>query len=92
MGKLREIIETVRDRWRLPDQGIWEARNEPKHYTYSKLRAWTALDRKVRLARRLRVPDRTLAGRGNQHQSRGTRTFVECRAGRLYGDPRFGRS
>lgn len=53
---LREIIETVRDRWRLPDQGIWEARNEPKHYTYSKLWAWTALDRGVRLARRLRVP------------------------------------
>ena len=33
-----------------PDQGIWEARGEPKHYVSSKLMGWVALDRAARLA------------------------------------------
>jgi alpha,alpha-trehalase len=36
--------------WQLPDQGIWEARGEPKHYVSSKLMCWVALDRAARLA------------------------------------------
>ncbi|MGI8921552.1 MAG: glycoside hydrolase family 15 protein [Solirubrobacteraceae bacterium] len=36
--------------WREPDQGIWEARGEPKHYVSSKLMCWVALDRAARLA------------------------------------------
>ena len=38
------------DAWRQPDQGIWEARGEPKHYVSSKLMCWVALDRGARLA------------------------------------------
>lgn len=38
--------------WKLPDQGIWEARGEAKHYTSSKLMCWVALDRGARLAAR----------------------------------------
>jgi alpha,alpha-trehalase len=36
--------------WRNPDQGIWEARGEPKHYVSSKLMCWVALDRAAKLA------------------------------------------
>jgi GH15 family glucan-1,4-alpha-glucosidase len=36
--------------WREPDQGIWEARGEPKHYVSSKLMCWVALDRGAKLA------------------------------------------
>ena len=36
--------------WRKPDQGIWEARGEPRHYVSSKLMCWVALDRGARLA------------------------------------------
>jgi GH15 family glucan-1,4-alpha-glucosidase len=36
--------------WKEPDQGIWEARGEPKHYVSSKLMCWVALDRAARLA------------------------------------------
>jgi alpha,alpha-trehalase len=36
--------------WSEPDQGIWEARGEPKHYVSSKLMCWVALDRAARLA------------------------------------------
>ena len=37
-------------RWREPDQGIWEMRDEPRHFLHSKLMCWVALDRAVELA------------------------------------------
>src|SRR5436190_1495048 len=40
----------VLEKWREPDQGIWEIRGEPKHFVYSKVMAWVALDRLVKLA------------------------------------------
>jgi GH15 family glucan-1,4-alpha-glucosidase len=36
--------------WRDTDQGIWEARGEPRHYVSSKLMCWVALDRAAQLA------------------------------------------
>ena len=52
-----ELWQVARDQvihataaWRLPDQGIWEARGEPRHYVSSKLYCWVALDRGARLA------------------------------------------
>ncbi len=38
--------------WCEPDQGIWEARGEPRHYVSSKLMCWVAMDRGARLAER----------------------------------------
>ncbi len=43
--------------WREPDQGIWEARGEPKHYVSSKLMCWVALDRAARIAAIAGEPD-----------------------------------
>ncbi len=53
-----EQAEAAADAWRLPDQGIWEARGEPKHYVSSKLMCWVALDRAARLARERELADR----------------------------------
>jgi GH15 family glucan-1,4-alpha-glucosidase len=39
--------------WQEPDQGIWEARGDPKHYVSSKLMCWVAVDRGRRLADRI---------------------------------------
>ncbi len=47
---LSRVAGAVIDRWREPDQGIWEIRGEPRHFTYSKVMAWVALDRVVRIA------------------------------------------
>jgi len=44
--------------WREPDQGIWEARGEPRHYVSSKLMCWVAVDRGARLAERRGEPER----------------------------------
>ena len=38
------------ERWREPDQGIWEARGKPQHYVSSKLMSWVAMDRAAKLA------------------------------------------
>ena len=43
-------VECAARNWQEPDQGIWEARGEPKHYTSSKLMCWVAMDRGARLA------------------------------------------
>jgi len=45
-------------RWRDRDQGIWEVRGEPRHFLYSKLMCWVALDRAITLADRLPIGDR----------------------------------
>jgi GH15 family glucan-1,4-alpha-glucosidase len=43
-------VECASRVWQEPDQGIWEARGEPKHYVSSKLMCWVAMDRGARLA------------------------------------------
>src|SRR3954471_20445483 len=37
-------------RWREADQGIWEVRGEPRHFLYSKVMCWVALDRAIAMA------------------------------------------
>jgi GH15 family glucan-1,4-alpha-glucosidase len=40
-----QLLETV---WNLPDQGLWETRRGARHFTYSKVMVWVALDRGIR--------------------------------------------
>ena len=51
-GVIRDNVENAARIWSEPDQGIWEARGEPQHYTSSKIMCWVALDRGARIARR----------------------------------------
>jgi GH15 family glucan-1,4-alpha-glucosidase len=39
------VLQHLEKIWRSPDDGIWEIRGEPKHFTYSKVMAWVAFDR-----------------------------------------------
>ena len=48
---LRGLANIVVERWEKPDQGIWEIRDEPRHFIHSKLLCWVALDRALRIAR-----------------------------------------
>src|SRR5580704_18127646 len=43
--KLLEYLETI---WQQPDQGMWETRGEPRHYTFSKIMTWVAFDRAIK--------------------------------------------
>ena len=42
------LIDHLCEVWRKPDQGIWETRGAPKHFTHSKVMAWVALDRAIK--------------------------------------------
>jgi GH15 family glucan-1,4-alpha-glucosidase len=50
------LVEGAANQWQRPDHGIWEFRTEPRHFTYSKVMAWVAMDRGLRLARALQRP------------------------------------
>ncbi len=52
---IARIADHVADNWRLPDNGIWEARVEPLHYTHSKAMAWDALAHAARLVEEGRI-------------------------------------
>lgn len=43
--------QVVRGAWRDMDSGIWEIRGDQRHYTFSKLMCWAALDRLLELDR-----------------------------------------
>ena len=43
------LLESLAQRWREPDEGIWEVRGGRQHFTYSKVMCWVAFDRAVRM-------------------------------------------
>ena len=49
------FADFVAKSWREPDAGIWEVRGPPAQYVHSKLMAWLALDRALRIAATHRV-------------------------------------
>ncbi len=44
----RAILEHLEGVWDRPDEGIWETRGGPQHFTHSKVMAWVAVDRGIR--------------------------------------------
>ncbi len=49
----REILHHLARIWDRPDEGIWEVRGPPQHFTHSKVMAWVAFDRGVKFAEQL---------------------------------------
>ena len=49
---VKRLAERTIAEWRLPDEGIWEVRGGSRHFVYSKVMCWVALDRALRLARK----------------------------------------
>jgi GH15 family glucan-1,4-alpha-glucosidase len=52
------FADSVATRWREPDAGIWEVRADTTHHVHSKLMAWLALDRALRIADHHHTPAR----------------------------------
>lgn len=48
--------------WHGADAGLWEVRDRPRHFVHSKLMAWVALDRALRLADHHRTSERRKRG------------------------------
>jgi GH15 family glucan-1,4-alpha-glucosidase len=49
---LRQCAEYVCEHWQEPDNGMWEERDQRRHYTHSRLMCWVALDRILRMQAR----------------------------------------
>lgn len=47
---LRHLVQHLESIWQQPDNGIWEIRDTPKHFIYSKVMAWVAFDRAIKIA------------------------------------------
>ncbi|MFB8243429.1 glycoside hydrolase family 15 protein, partial [Kitasatospora purpeofusca] len=43
------LIEYLEDHWTEPDEGIWEVRGPRRHFVHSKVMAWVAVDRTIKL-------------------------------------------
>jgi GH15 family glucan-1,4-alpha-glucosidase len=47
---LPAVLLHLENVWRDPDEGIWEIRGPRRHFTHSKVMAWVAFDRAIRIA------------------------------------------
>jgi GH15 family glucan-1,4-alpha-glucosidase len=58
--RLRRLVDWLCDNWKREDEGIWEVRGGRRHFVYSKVMSWVAVDRGLRLADKRSFPaDRT---------------------------------
>ena len=82
----------VCENWRTPDHGIWEIRDRKRHYTFSKLMCWVALDRLLELHRsghlRIRTDrlERERSAIADAIESRGYNAGLASYVGELDGD------
>lgn len=44
------LLDHLEKIWREPDDGIWEMRGARRHFTHSKIMAWLAFDRSIKIA------------------------------------------
>ncbi len=49
----KSIVNIVKNNWQNSDKGIWEFRTEERHFTFSKLLCWVAVDRAIKIAKLL---------------------------------------
>jgi GH15 family glucan-1,4-alpha-glucosidase len=55
-SQVTRIVDWVCANWDQPDEGIWEVRGGRRHFTYSRLMCWVAVERAVRIARQRGLP------------------------------------
>jgi GH15 family glucan-1,4-alpha-glucosidase len=75
--RLAEIADHICAIWEQPDAGIWELRDQPRHFTQSKMMCAVALDRARELAKRGQLPAKHL--HHWQREQTRIREFVETR-------------
>ncbi|SFU65028.1 Glucoamylase (glucan-1,4-alpha-glucosidase), GH15 family [Pustulibacterium marinum] len=55
-GITKGIVLQVKEHWKEADKGIWEFRTEERHFTFSKMLCWVAIDRAIKTAKILNKP------------------------------------
>ncbi len=90
------LLNFLESKWEEPDEGIWEVRGKPQHFTHSKVMAWVAFDRAVKLVRTLRLlrerSSRYLERFARPDSSRGLRARLSRREKDVHPDLWFQRA
>jgi len=47
---VKDLVDYICEIWNTKDRGIWEIRDEPRHYLHSKLMCWVGIDRGLKMA------------------------------------------
>ncbi|MEE8602643.1 glycoside hydrolase family 15 protein [Euzebya tangerina] len=77
---VRRLVDWVCDHWDEADSGLWESRGEAKHFTFSRLMCWVAVERAIRVANQRGLPadhDRWLATRDAIHLALWEQSYDE---------------
>jgi GH15 family glucan-1,4-alpha-glucosidase len=77
-GFQRAVLEHLESIWMRFDEGIWEVRGKPRHFTHSKVMAWVAIDRGIKAVEEYGFDapvDRWRAVRAAIHQEVCTKGF-----------------
>lgn len=72
------LMEFLESKWEEPDNGIWEVRGDPKQFTHSKMMAWVAFDRAVKLAEASEQADQAGLERWRKIRDRIHRQVCRC--------------
>ncbi len=51
----RTLVDHLEQIWQQVDEGVWEVRGKPRHFTHSKVMAWVAVDRAIKSVERFGV-------------------------------------
>ncbi|MEJ7811913.1 MAG: glycoside hydrolase family 15 protein [Gemmatimonadaceae bacterium] len=53
---IASLVDWVCEHWETPDEGVWEVRSGRRHFLYSRVLCWVAVDRGLRLAEKRSFP------------------------------------
>jgi len=53
---IASLVDWVGENWETPDEGVWEIRSGRRHFLYSRVLCWVAVDRGLRLAEKRSFP------------------------------------
>jgi GH15 family glucan-1,4-alpha-glucosidase len=62
LASTRALVEHVGRVWQEPDDGVWEVRGGRRHFTYSKVMAWVAIDRIIKM-----IEDHSVGGEAERN-------------------------
>lgn len=68
----RGLLEHLETAWKEPDEGMWETRGGPQHFTFSKVMAWVAFDRAIKDAEKNDLPGPVERWRGVRDEIHAT--------------------
>lgn len=50
-----KLVASIESNWKKKDQGLWEMRSKPKHFTHSKVMSWVGINRTLLMSRFLKL-------------------------------------